>query len=101
MPLRAASNTAGGSAAAALPPAPITDTNMNCDAPVNATSDITHVCSTLKPAATDSTPNDTAYTPVARPMESESRVSRSSTATFSRVAPEQNGKYGHAKSSYD
>src|SRR6478609_6843341 len=79
MPLRAASRIAGGSAAAALPPAPITDTNMNCDAPVNATSDITHVCSTLKPAATDSTPNDTAYTPVARPMERESRSRRSGT----------------------
>ncbi len=42
---------------------------MICEAPVKHTSDITHVCATLKPAATDSTPNDTAYTPVARPME--------------------------------
>ena len=60
MPLRAASSTAGGSAAAAVPPTPITDTNMNCDAPVNATSDIAHVWATLKPAATASTPKETA-----------------------------------------
>jgi hypothetical protein len=58
--LRAASSTAGGSAAAAEPPAPITETNMNCEAPVNATSDITQVCATLKPAATESTPKETA-----------------------------------------
>ena len=42
------------------PPAPITETNVNCDAPVKATSDITQVWATLKPAATDRTPNDTA-----------------------------------------
>jgi hypothetical protein len=58
--LRAASSTAGGSAAAALPPAPITDTNMNCDAPVKAASDITQVCATLNPVATESTPKETA-----------------------------------------
>ena len=33
------------------------------------TSDITHVWGTLNPAATDKTPNDTAYTAVATPIE--------------------------------
>ena len=58
--LRAASSSAGASAATGEPPAPITDTNVNCEAPVNATTDITHVCATLKPAATERTPNETA-----------------------------------------
>ena len=79
MPLRAASSAAGASAAATPPPAPITETNVNCDAPVNATSDMTQVWVTLNPAATDSTPNDTAYTPVATPMERASRRTRSCT----------------------
>ena len=57
---RPASSSAGGSAAAAVPPAPRTETNVSCEAPVNVTSDITHVCATLKPAATESTPNETA-----------------------------------------
>ena len=60
MPLRAASSSAGGSPAAAVPPAAITETNVNCEAPVNASSDMAQVCATLNPAATDSTPNDTA-----------------------------------------
>ena len=43
---------------------------MNCEAPVNVTSDSTQVWATLRPAATDSTPNETEYTPVAIPIES-------------------------------
>ena len=61
-------------ARAATPPAPITDTNVNCEAPVNATTDITHVWTTLKPAATERTPNETAYSPVASPIESASQT---------------------------
>src|SRR6202012_4669520 len=59
-----ASGGAGASAAAGEPPAAITDTNENCEAPVKATTDITHVWATLKPAATERTPNETAYRPV-------------------------------------
>ena len=40
--------------------------------------DSTQVWATLRPAATDSTPKDTAYTPVASPMLSASRVTLSS-----------------------
>jgi hypothetical protein len=60
MPFRAASSTAGGSAAARPPPAAMSETNVNCEAPVNATSDMTQVWATLNPAATESTPNETA-----------------------------------------
>ena len=68
--LRAASSSAGGSAPATPPPAPITETNVSCEAPVKQTTDITHVWGTLNPAATDKTPNDTAYTAVATPIDS-------------------------------
>ena len=58
--LRPASRIDGDSAPTMPPPAPITDTNVNCEAPVNVISDNTHVWATLRPAATDSTPNETA-----------------------------------------
>ena len=60
MPLRAASSSAGGRPAAAVPPDATTDTNVNCDAPVNVSSDIAQVWATLNPAATESTPKETA-----------------------------------------
>ena len=44
-PLRAASSSAPPSADAVEPPAPITLTAENCDAPVNTSSDITQACS--------------------------------------------------------
>lgn len=38
---------------------------VNRDAPLKATSDMTQVWARLNPAATDSTPKETAYTPAA------------------------------------
>ena len=45
-PLRAASNIALPSADAVEPPVAITLTALNCEAPVNTSSDITHACAT-------------------------------------------------------
>ena len=59
MPLRAASISAGATAATALPPPAITPTKANCDAPVKTSSDSAIAWATLAPAATASTPNDT------------------------------------------
>ena len=43
-----------------LPPAATTPTRANCDAPVNITRDITHVCASERPAAVEIAPNETA-----------------------------------------
>ena len=64
-PLRAASNNAPPSAEPNDPPAPITLTAENCDAPVKTRSERAHVCAIDAPAATDPTPNDTPKTPTA------------------------------------
>ena len=66
-PLRAASTRAPPTADSADPPAPMTLTAENCDAPVNTSSDSAHVCATEAPALTAPTPNDTANTPTAAP----------------------------------
>src|SRR5437762_10121881 len=55
-------------AAGQPPPWPSTRTSANCDPPVNITRDSTEVCSGVRPAATDSAPNDSAYAPTATPM---------------------------------
>jgi hypothetical protein len=66
--LRAPSRRAFPTAAATEPPAAITPTAANWEPPVNTRSDMTHVCATDSPAPTESTPNETPYTPVAMPM---------------------------------
>ena len=58
--LRAASSSAGAIAAATPPPAPSTPTTANCEAPVKTSSDIAQVFATDSPAATASTPYETA-----------------------------------------
>jgi hypothetical protein len=59
---------------------------VNCEAPVKATSDITQVWATEKPAATESTPKDVAYTPVATAMDRASRRMRSRTRAMMAIA---------------
>ena len=51
--------------AAAMPPAPITPTNANCDPPVNMNRLSTQVCQTSRPDATASAPNEMPYALVA------------------------------------
>src|SRR5439155_24818464 len=64
-------------AAGQEPPWPRTSTSANCDPPVNITSDSTIVCSGVRPAATDSAPNDSAYAPTATPIPAAlRRISR-------------------------
>jgi hypothetical protein len=46
-------------AVATPPPAATTPMNANCDPPVKTSSDMAHVCATVRPAPTASTPNDT------------------------------------------
>ena len=66
-PFRAASNNAPPSAEPTDPPPAITATALNCDAPVNTSSDIAHVWNTVAPADTAATPNEIAKTPTAKP----------------------------------
>ena len=56
-PLRAASSIAPPRAAPVVPPAATTLTALNCEAPVNTSSDITQAWATEPPAATAPTPN--------------------------------------------
>ena len=65
-PLRAARMAAPPNAEADDPPAPITLTAENCEAPVNTSNDITHVCGTDAPALTELTPKEIANTPTAK-----------------------------------
>ena len=60
------------------PPAATTPASANWLAPVNISSDSTHVCATLSPDATDTAPNPMPYAPVAAP-----------TARLSRTMPER------------
>jgi hypothetical protein len=57
--LRAPSSSPLPTAVATPPPAATTPMNANCDPPVKTSSDMAHVCATVRPAPTASTPNDT------------------------------------------
>ncbi len=56
------------------PPAAATPTNANCEAPVNITSDRAQVWRTESPAATETAPKETPYSPVAIPTPRPSRT---------------------------
>ena len=64
-PLRAANSSAPPNAEPIDPPAPITLTAENCDAPVKTNNDNAQVCKTLEPAATEPTPKEKPKTPTA------------------------------------
>jgi hypothetical protein len=70
--LRAPSSSAVATAAAGPPP--ISPTNANCDAPVNISSDSAHACTTDRPDATASAPNESPSAPTATPTPSASRT---------------------------
>ena len=57
-----------------LPPAPITPTSANWEAPVNINSDRLAVWSSDRPAAVAIAPNDSAYAPLAIPIPSAFRI---------------------------
>src|SRR5947208_14193258 len=62
--------------------------NANCEAPVNITRESAQVCSTDRPAAPDTAPNDAPYSPVARPTPSPSRtIARRSASVGSLTRP--------------
>ena len=56
------------------PPAATTPTRANWLAPVNISSDSTHVWAMLRPEATDTAPKPKPYAPVARPTARLSRT---------------------------
>jgi hypothetical protein len=58
--LRDPSNAAVAAPAQTLPPAPITPTRANCDAPVNISTDSAHVWNSVRPAAVEIAPNEIA-----------------------------------------
>ena len=66
-PLRAARIIAPPSAAAVVPPAAMTLTALNCEAPVNTSSDMAQAWATDPPADTAPTPNATPNTPTTAP----------------------------------
>ncbi len=57
----------------ALPPAPITPTTANCDAPENVSKDNRQAWSTENPFATAAAPNATPYAPTVMETLNESR----------------------------
>ena len=67
MALRDPSSNAPTTALAAVPPAAITLTAENCDAPVNTNSDMAIAFGTLPPAFTHNTPNEMAKMKTAKP----------------------------------
>jgi len=71
-----------------LPPAPITPTTANCDAPENVSKDKRQACNTEKPFATAAAPNATPYAPTVMETLIESRnvgEKRVDTRTFCRI----------------
>ncbi len=69
MPLRMPSRVAAAQAAAPAPPPPITAMNANWEPPVNISALRATVSHTDSPAATDSAPKETPYTPTAIAIE--------------------------------
>src|SRR5579864_9189536 len=72
--LRMPSRHAVATPAQTPPPAPITPTRANCEAPVNMTSDRKHVCTSDRPDVAEMAPNEIAYAPLATAMPRASRT---------------------------
>jgi hypothetical protein len=80
------SSSAGGIAASGEPPAAMTPTNANCDAPVNITTLSSIVWPRLSPELTDTAPKVIPNAPAYRPIPTAVRmISRRSGALASTI----------------